>query len=188
LRFAHDPPYPEATLINRIDAYTSGVILVAKDSESLRTVQAQFQDGSVCKEYIAIVYGVPTPPQGVIDMPIGAVPDARPPRFWVRDVVKPRESVTHYSVTNTLHDDRAMLRLTPKTGRTHQLRVHLAAIGHPIVGDWLYANGAAPPHPDSDRSPHLLHSALTEFLHPQTQKRCIIEAPLPADMIDGMDG
>lgn len=189
LRFEHDPPHPEATLINRLDAYTSGVILAAKDSDTLRAVQAQFRDGSVRKEYSAIVNGVPLPPQGIIDLPIGAVPDARPPRFWVDDVVKAREALTHYRVVEQSADaTRSLVHLTPHTGRTHQLRVHLAAIGHPIVGDWLYANGGAPPETDGSKSAHLLHAALTEFLHPQTQKRCIIAAPLPADIIHGLDG
>ncbi len=189
LRFEHDPPYPEATLINRLDAYTSGVILAARDTDTLRFIQAQFQAGSVRKEYVAVVHGVPTPLQGAIELPIGAVPDARPPRFWVDAVVKLRPSLTHYRVLDQSADaTRSLVQLKPHTGRTHQIRVHLAAIGHPIVGDWLYANGSAPPTTDSNKSAHLLHASLTEFLHPQTQKRCIIKASLPEDIVNGLGG
>jgi 23S rRNA pseudouridine1911/1915/1917 synthase len=183
LRFEHDPPYPTATLINRLDAHTSGVLLLAKDTQTLRAVQAQFRESNVRKEYLAIVEGVPDSAGGTIALPIGKIADSKPTRFWVSDIVKPRDAVTRYRVEQHLADNRALVRLWPQTGRTHQLRVHMAAIGHPIVGDWLYENAPQPPDPDRTYLQHLLHCALTEFLHPWTQNRCIITASVPQDML-----
>jgi 23S rRNA pseudouridine1911/1915/1917 synthase len=189
LRFEHDPPYPTATLINRLDAHTSGVLLLAKDTNTLRAVQAEFRESNVRKEYLAIVEGVPDSAESVIDLAIGKVAKSRPDRFWVGDdVVKKREAVTRYQVEKHLANNRALVRLWPETGRTHQLRVHMAAIGHPIVGDWLYENAPQAPDPERTYLQHLLHCALTEFLHPWTQNRCIITAPVPQDMSDLMLG
>lgn len=182
LRTQHQPPYPTATLINRLDAHTSGVILVAKDGDTLRAVQAQFRAGTVQKRYLAIVQGTPSPAQGTIDLPIGAVPDAHPPRHWVTNIANPREARTEYAVLQTAGRQQSLVELIPRTGRTHQLRVHMAAIGHPIVGDWLYTNAPAPPDPNAGYSPHLLHCAFTQFLHPQTNNQCIIKVAPPDDM------
>ncbi|MFO7681304.1 MAG: RluA family pseudouridine synthase [Chloroflexota bacterium] len=194
LRYQHEPPYLEADLVNRLDTYTSGVVVLAKDKETLRQLSASFAAGQVEKTYLAVVDGQPEPAGGVIDLPLGGVAGTKTARQQVLRDGGGKTAVTHYHTLETLGPSHALLQLRPQTGRTHQLRVHLAAIGHPIVGDALYQmsdedylhwvqNGRS-----SSQMPLLqrqaLHCAATQFIHPVTGKQCALEAPLPADMVD----
>ncbi|MBE2225158.1 MAG: RluA family pseudouridine synthase, partial [Anaerolineae bacterium] len=138
LRYQHEPLYPDVDLVNRLDTYTSGVVVLAKDKSVLRQLSADFGAGQVIKKYLAVVHGQPVPASGVIDLPLGKVPDTKTARQQVVAGGEGKTAVTHYHLHKTLGTDYALLELQPKTGRTHQLRVHLAAIGHPIVGDALY--------------------------------------------------
>ncbi len=195
LRTYHDPPLPAVNLINRLDKETSGVILLAKDKETLRRMSRQFAMGEVTKTYLAIVHGVPTPASGTISLPIGKVDAPGKGDHFGIDEVRGKTAVTHYETLQTCkihhrgHEEReeeiALLRLTPKTGRTHQLRVHTKALGHPIVGDKRYGvvdelirtqDGALL------LKRQALHCAATSFQHPHTGEECLIEAPLPTDM------
>lgn len=188
LRRLRQPPYPEATLINRLDKDTSGIILLAKDGETLRLMQRLFREKQVEKEYLAVVHGVPDPAAGMIDRPIGKM-KSLPGVYRYGMMVGGKTAVTHYETRQTFNDQYALLRLYPQTGRTHQLRVHLSALGHPIVGDRLYAMSDAAylawcenktPHPLIQRQ--ALHSAAVQFNHPHTQQTCRLTTPLPADI------
>jgi 23S rRNA pseudouridine1911/1915/1917 synthase len=126
-------------IVHRLDKDTSGVIVIARNTETFLELKRQFQDKEIIKKYQAIVYGVPDPVEGVIEKPLARSADYR------RQVVaghktrtKIREAVTEYRTLKTLGSNFALMELSPKTGRMHQIRVHLTSIGHPIVGDKKY--------------------------------------------------
>lgn len=192
LRTQHEPPYPDTHLINRLDADTTGVVLVARDLETLKRMGTLFLTQQVEKTYLGVVMGIPTPAQGVIDKPIGPVQGAKAKtRHGVENIDKPRTAVTEYKLLRPLSAHHALLQLHPLTGRTHQLRVHLAAIGHPLVGDALYqmddehylawCEGQYEPDPPLHLERQALHCAETRFTHPWTGHLCTISAPLPED-------
>ena len=194
LRYQHEPPFPEANLVNRLDTYTSGVVVLATDKDVLRQLSGNFATGQVEKTYLAVVRGQPKPADGVIDLPLGKVPGTKTARQQVMAAGEGKTAVTHYQLLEPLGTEYALLQLQPKTGRTHQLRAHLAAIGHPIVGDALYQmndeayldwvqNGRSPSQmPLLQRQ--ALHCAATQFTHPLTGELCTLEAPLPNDMVE----
>lgn len=193
LRHEHQPPYPETSLINRLDADTTGVVLVARDLETLRLMGELFLHQQVHKTYLGVVQGVPEPVSGVINKPIGPVAGAKvKTRHGVDNIIKPREAVTEYRVLRPLTPHHALVQLHPLTGRTHQLRVHLASIGHPLVGDALYqmndeqylawCAGQYAPEPPLLLNRQALHCAETRFIHPRTGSSCTITAPLPDDL------
>lgn len=123
-----------AGIVHRLDRATSGVIICAKTPEALKWLQKQFSSRKVKKEYIAVIDGSMNPLEAIIDMPITRNP-RNPKTFHVSLSGKP--AVTAYKTTQT-KDKKSLLQLNPETGRTHQLRVHLAKQGHPIVGDQMY--------------------------------------------------
>lgn len=189
LRNVRQPAYPEANLINRLDADTSGLVLLARDKRVLSLLMHQFAQGLVVKHYLAVVKGRPSPGSGTINLPIGPVKDARVPRFGIDSVVG-KPAVTHYETVRELTEDFTLLELRPETGRTHQLRVHMAAMGHPIAGDALYTMNDTdyldwlhnPPPQDGLRR-QALHSHRLQFFHPKRQTVCTLTAPLAPDMI-----
>ncbi len=136
LRENHTPPYPEADIVNRLDRETSGVVLVSKEKESLRILSDLFVDRKVEKEYHAITNGIPQMHEGIIPFPLLPDPSGS---IRSRQIISDEGKIaeTRYRVVETW-GNRALIQLFPKTGRTHQLRVHLAGIGCPIVGDKLY--------------------------------------------------
>jgi len=188
LRHLHHPAYPAANLVNRLDADTSGLVLLAKEKSILGHLMRQFADGRVDKRYLAVVTGRPDPDCGVIDLPIGPVRGARVPRFWI-DQAKGRAAVTRYKTVSALDNDDTLLELHPETGRTHQLRVHLAAIGHSIAGDALYSmndndylnHHRTPPTPGILQR-QTLHSLQLQFFHPGLKTICTLTAPLASDI------
>ncbi len=188
LRHVHQPPYPQADLVHRLDADTSGLVLLARDKVVLSDLVRQFAEGLVTKSYLAVVAGCPVPACGSIALPIGPLKKAAVPRHGV-DETGGKSAVTHYRTLRKLSTNYSLLELQPATGRTHQLRVHLAAIGHPIVGDALYTMN------DEDylayrRNPPLqtglnrqaLHSHQLQFLHPIQKTTCTLTAPLATDI------
>lgn len=191
LRHARPSPYPEINLINRLDADTSGLVLLARNREVLTRMMRNFAEGEVEKEYLAVVSGRPSPAEGTIDLPIGKIAEARVPRFAIdRDAGKP--AVTRYRTVRHLNDHFTLLELRPETGRTHQLRVHLAAIGHPLAGDALYTMNDhdyldwrinKPASPIALRR-QALHSHRLHFCHPVHQTLCTLTAPLAPDMTE----
>lgn len=156
-------------IVHRLDRATSGVIICAKDSETKRLLQKQFQDRKAHKTYIAIVKGTPKLPEAKIDLPIGRNP--RVPSSFRVDA-KGKSAVTTYKTLST-NGARSVVELKPFTGRTHQLRVHLAYIGCPIVGDTLYGGPKA--------SRMFLHAKELEITIPVSTRKTF-SAALPDDM------
>jgi RluA family pseudouridine synthase len=188
LRHLRQPPYPAVDLVNRLDADTSGLVLLAKEKAVLNALMAQFRAGTVVKRYLAVVTGRPAPDDGTIDLPLGPVENALVPRFAV-DRAQGKAAVSHYRTLRPLGSAYTLLALTPETGRTHQLRVHLAAIGHPLLGDALYTMSDADylahrlqPPPSEILSRQALHSHQLQFLHPVEKKILTLTAPLAADI------
>jgi len=165
-------------IVHRLDKPTSGVILVAKNEEVFNLLQKEFFDREVQKTYVALVHGHVKNGEGVINAPVGRLPWKRT-KFGVID--SGREAVTNYKVLKYFND-YTLLELYPKTGRTHQLRVHLKHIGYPIVSDHLYV-GRKTLRNDLKTFPRLfLHAKIIEFIHPVTKKKIKIEAPIPEDL------
>jgi 23S rRNA pseudouridine1911/1915/1917 synthase len=158
-------------IVHRLDRDTSGVILVAKNDAAHQSLARQLKERTVEKTYLAIVEGTPKPPEGVIDAPIARDPRNRQRMAIVQDG---RASVTGYRVVERFRG-ASLLEARPKTGRTHQIRVHLAAIGHPILGDRFYGKAS----PLAAR--HMLHAWRIAFAHPITGATMELEAPLPPD-------
>lgn len=154
-------------IVHRLDRMTSGIIICAKDSETKRLLQKQFQDRKAHKTYLAVVEGVPKLDEATIDLPIERNPK-KPSSFRVGP--KGKAAITNYRVLSS-NGKMSVVELKPLTGRTHQLRVHLAYLGCPIVGDTLYGKS---------RSKHslALHAKELEITVPKSQRKIFI-APLP---------
>jgi tRNA pseudouridine32 synthase/23S rRNA pseudouridine746 synthase len=169
--------WPTATIVHRLDRDTSGVMVMALTPETHRFLSRQFEERAVAKRYVAIVSGHLEELSGIIDAPLRKDMD-RPPRHMVdRDLGKPAE--THWSViereASTFGCQATRLLLEPRTGRSHQLRVHLSHVGHPILGDPLYGTAktlAAAPR-------LMLHAEWIELAHPTTGDRQSWTVPCP---------
>lgn len=164
-----------ARIVHRLDRETSGVIVMAMDAGSHRELSRQFEQRLVEKCYIAVVAGVVVDDDGEIDLPLRK--DLNPPRPGPRhivDHVHGRPALTRYRVLRR-DADRTHMELRPQTGRSHQLRVHLVAIGHPILGDDLYA----PPAIVAMADRLLLHAQAMSITHPVTGQRLDFESPCP---------
>lgn len=160
-------------VVNRLDKGTTGLMAVAKSGYIHDRLRRTLHTEGFYREYRAVCMGCPEPPAGVIDAPIG-----RDETSTVRRMVRPdgQRAVSRYEVLS-VHDGRALVKLLPETGRTHQLRVHMASIGHPLAGDWLYGTE------DIDLIPRpALHSCSLALTHPVTGERLCFTAPLPEDM------
>ena len=151
---------------------TSGVIVLARDADTHRELSRQFQDREVHKTYVAIVGGLMQNDEGSIDIPIRKDMD-NPPKQCV-DYEQGKPSLTHYEVMERI-DNTTRVLLKPVTGRSHQLRMHLKEIGHPILGDNLYAPDAL--RDASDRL--LLHAATLTITHPATSESLAFESACP---------
>jgi 23S rRNA pseudouridine1911/1915/1917 synthase len=176
-------------IVHRLDKDTSGVLLVAKSMGALDGLARQFRDRTIAKRYVALVHGTVRCAEGRIDRPIGRDPKERK-RMSVRSR-RSRTAVTGYRVLEQF-PGAALVTLEPETGRTHQLRVHLASIGHPIVGDAVYGGrrrgavaGSAPVLARCPRQ--ALHAATISFVHPRSEKRITVESPLPSDLTTIVD-
>jgi len=177
-------------IVHRLDRETSGVLVLAKDELARKRLGADFENRRVTKRYLAVVSGPVTPTCGTIDLPIGPDRDAEI-KLKVACVRDGRPSRTGYEVAAG-NDLLSLVRCYPRTGRQHQIRVHLAAIGHPVLCDKLYGTptpvtaGMLDPHaPDPDRvliDRQALHAERLDFVHPVTGEELVMEAALPADM------
>lgn len=173
-------------IVHRLDRGTSGVLVVAKDDETHRALASQFAGRSVEKEYLTLVHGVPARQRGEIDAPIGRDPVHRK-RMSLR-APRGREARTSWQLEEAL-DGAALLRVRIHTGRTHQIRVHLASLGHPVVGDATYGGTRTPKSRGAGARAALaalgrpaLHAARLAFTHPSTGERVAFSSPLPDDI------
>lgn len=150
-------------IVHRLDKDTSGLLVVAKNDRAHRALQAQIQAKTAIRRYLALVHGRLPEHAGTVEAPI-----ARHPRDRVRMAVVPggRRAVTHYEVVEEFRD-ASLLALTLETGRTHQIRVHMAHIGHPVIGDPVYSSGPSPMR----LAGQLLHAWQLSFDHPRTGER-----------------
>ena len=169
-------------IVHRLDRDTSGLILAAKSEKVRRALQRQFKDRQVHKAYAALLEGPLQPAYGRIEAPVGRDPHHRQ-RMTV--LAGGREAITEYHVLEQFahtigptSGEYTLIEAEPVTGRTHQIRVHLASIGHPVVGDTVYGRR-------KQRLPvsrQFLHARRLEFKHPLTGERLDLEAPLPEDL------
>lgn len=165
-------------IVHRLDKETSGLLLVAKTKEGFETLQKEFKDRQVTKTYTALVHGLVAPAEGTISAPVGRLPWNRR-RFGV--LPGGREAITNYKTLKTFKEF-TLLELAPETGRTHQIRIHLKYIGHPVVADDFYA-GRKTSRDDRLWCPRLfLHAALITFIHPESKAIVTFSSPLPEDL------
>jgi 23S rRNA pseudouridine1911/1915/1917 synthase len=166
-------------IVHRLDRDTSGLLVVARSAEAHRRLQELVQARELTREYLALVVGRPRSRRGTIEAPIGR--DRHDALRQSLDTETPRDAVTHFEVEQLL-PRHALLRVTLETGRTHQIRVHLAAIELPVAGDSLYGR---PGELGLERQ--FLHAARLGFEHPMTGERIDVSSPLPADLVDSLE-
>lgn len=162
-------------IVHRIDKDTTGCVMVAKNEAAQQSLMQQLKARTVRREYIALTWGAPSANEGTIEAPIGRHPVDRK-RMAVLPPGRGREAVTHFSVVERL-PGHGLLRCQLETGRTHQIRVHLAAIGHPVVGDRTYGGKRE----TYGLAGQALHAERLVFAHPCSGEAIACEAPLPAD-------
>ena len=169
-------------IVHRLDKDTSGVIIVAKNDKSHLDLSNQIKNHTVKKTYVALVRGVIKENNATIDMPIGRSDKDRKKMAVTR---KGKNAITHFTVLKR-YKNYTYIELIIETGRTHQIRVHMAEIGHPVVGDAVYSNGKNP----FNVVGQMLHAKKIEFNHPITKKRISFEAKLPEyfkDVLEKLD-
>jgi 23S rRNA pseudouridine1911/1915/1917 synthase len=167
-------------IVHRLDKDTSGALVVAKDPTTLERLGAQFSRRQVEKQYVALTHGRVRSAQAEICQPIGRHPVERK-RMAVRS--GGRVAITRYEVIERF-DSVTCVRVYPATGRTHQIRVHLASIGHPIVGDTIYGRSRRTPLPIRRQA---LHAERLSFQHPRMDRTLSVFAPLAADFAAVLD-
>lgn len=190
LRSVHAPAYPEAHSVHRLDRNTSGTVLISKNSEIQATLSSLFREQQIRKQYIAICEGEPRSLPDTICQPIGPSPDTSEGCKFCIDP-QGKDAMTRIVSAERLGTNLTLFNLMPITGRTHQLRVHLASIGHPIFGDRTYGssrsfreftNDTVQPSEESPFCRHALHCSQLEFYHPWKKTDIICKAELPDDM------
>lgn len=172
-----DPERPG--IVHRLDRDTSGLLVVARDEATHRALRAAISKREMTREYLALVNGRPTARTGTIDAPIGR--DRRNRTKVSLGTDRPRTAVTHFEIEQTL-PAATLLRVTLETGRTHQIRAHLEAIGLPVVGDQSYGDG-----PAYGLERQFLHATRLRFKHPASGAEVDVESPLPAELLAALD-
>ncbi len=173
-------------IVHRLDKDTSGLLVVAKSDQAHASLADQLKAGSMRKEYLALVHGLMKGTSGEIALPIGRHPRNRK-KMAVRDPGG-KPALTRWQVMEAFRRGCSLLEVVIQTGRTHQIRVHLGHIGHPVVGDPVYGHGRNCwkaldlPGLAGAVERQLLHARRLGFLHPLTQRRVAFEAPVPEDM------
>lgn len=172
--------------VHRLDRETSGVLAIAKNPYAHQHISEQMQAGKVEKTYVAIVRGAVEQDRATIDAPIDRDPESPHVRIVTPDGYR---SVTHYETIERYGTEASLVRLRLETGRTHQIRVHMNHIGHPLIGDAMYGieiamreDGSAKTAEGLAPGRHALHAAMLAFAHPVDGRPVRFEAPLPADM------
>lgn len=168
-------------IVHRIDKDTSGLLVVAKTDRAHEGLAKQFADHSIERRYLAITNGIPTPLAGTVDAPLARSPQNRKK---VAIQLRGKRAVTHYRTLQPLRDS-ALIECQLETGRTHQVRVHMASIGNPLLGDPVYGR-TKPVHREILRElgfqRQALHAAVIGFVHPVDRKNCRFESKIPDDM------
>jgi 23S rRNA pseudouridine1911/1915/1917 synthase len=176
--------HPYVGIVHRLDRDSSGVLLVVRSPRALRPFQALFRSHDIERLYVAIVAGVVEPPRGTIDLPLAADRgDGR--RRAARPGERGLAAVTHYETIAQFGAAATQLACRLETGRTHQIRILLAAIGHAFVGDLVYRPKALPPFPIAFPR-QALHALALGFVHPLTGQNVRVEAALPSDLTDSI--
>lgn len=170
-------------IVHRIDKDTSGLLVVAKTDPAHEGLAKQFADHSIERRYLAIVNGAPRPLSGTVDAPLARSPQNRK-KVAIVPEGRGKRAVTHYRTLQPLKD-AALVECQLETGRTHQVRVHMASIGHALLGDPVYGR-TKPAHRDILRDlgfhRQALHAAVIGFIHPIDRKNCRFESKIPPDM------
>jgi tRNA pseudouridine32 synthase/23S rRNA pseudouridine746 synthase len=176
--------WPEARLVHRLDRDTSGLILLARDATTHRALSAAFAERRVRKTYLAVVQGLPADRGGVINQPLARIA-TRPPRYGVVPLGQGgKPALTRWRVLRRF-EGSSLLLLQPRTGRSHQLRVHLADLGHPVLGDPIYGDSL---YGDLVPAPRLqLHAAGLQLLHPATGMPLHLRSRCFGDGLVGVD-
>jgi len=165
-------------IVHRLDKFTSGLLVVAKNDKTHQELSKQFEQKTIFKKYIALVHGVVKEDQGLIDENIGRNPNNRKKMAVIKDEeIKSRKAITEYKVIKRFKE-YTLLEIILKTGRTHQIRVHLTSIGHPIVGDPTYGHRKEAFKVNGQ----LLHATKLGFVHPTTKKYVEFEKAMPEEM------
>ncbi|MBQ9267420.1 MAG: RluA family pseudouridine synthase [Clostridia bacterium] len=159
-------------IVHRLDKNTTGVLVIAKNNFAHQKIAKQIQNRETKKEYIALVRGLIKENEGVINMPIGRHPTDRKKMAVTREG---KEAITEFKVLKRFSEGYTLLKINLKTGRTHQIRVHLSHIGYPIVGDDTYSTGKNPFGVTSQ----MLHAHKLSFVHPTSGEKVEFEAPIP---------
>jgi 23S rRNA pseudouridine1911/1915/1917 synthase len=181
----HDPTLADAVdgfVVHRLDRHTSGLLLMAKTEDVRDALQSQLRRREVRREYLALVSGHPDAETGTIDAPLGR--DRRNRTLMSTRTDKPRHAVTHFEVVERL-PRTTLLRVRLETGRTHQIRAHLAAIDHPVCGDPVYGGGACGRRLGLGRQ--FLHAEKLMFRHPVTGEMVVCESKPPVDLRRALD-
>jgi len=170
-----------AGIVHRLDKDTSGVLVVARTQEALRSLTMQFKNRVVKKRYVALVAGVIKKGSGTIEVGLGRHVKER--KKISTHTHHAREAVTSFTVKER-YKNATLVEVEIKTGRTHQIRVHMAHIGHPVLGDHVYGGGKSTQFGASIITRQMLHAETLSFLHPATGNPLSFTAPLPADMAE----
>ena len=168
-------------LVHRLDKETTGVLVVAKTDHAHRHLSAQFKEHTISRLYEALVWRSPKKKEGRIELAIGR--DTKDRKTFSSRTTRPKESLTTYKIVERFGKVAAHVALTPGTGRTHQLRVHLKSIECPILGDQTYGGKKVMAIGDIDIPRVMLHAKVLGFIHPESGGSLRFEAPLPDDMI-----
>ncbi len=167
-------------LVHRLDKNTTGVMVVAKQDRAHASLVNQFKRHTINRVYEALIWGVPKKLRGIIEVAIGR--DTKDRKKFSARTARPKASATEYRVAEQFNKLVAHVELFPQTGRTHQLRVHLSAIGNPILGDPTYGGKKVAAVRDVAIPRVMLHAKVLGFLHPVSQRAMNFVSPLPADM------
>ncbi len=167
-------------LVHRLDKDTSGVMVIAKTDEAHRALSAQFKQHTITRVYEALISGIPKKGHGLIDLAIGR--DRKERKTFSSRTARPKESVTEYTVDHRFGKLAAHVLLYPRTGRTHQLRVHLTSLGHPILGDQTYGGKKVCRVEGVEIPRVMLHARTLGFHHPSTGEFQEYTRMVPSDM------